>query len=91
MYEMKILGQQGDVKVEWDPADSRSVEQAARMFEDLLEQGYNAYSTSGRRRTRVTKFNPKAGSLLMAPGAQPQGSGAKPAALAGGPPTAGAR
>lgn len=96
MGEMRIMGKQGDVKVQWDPNNSESVEKAEKEFDALREAGFEAYTDGlGTKKRRVKKFSPKAAVYVMAPGARTkvekqaaQTTGrraARPKAMAGGP------
>lgn len=88
MGEMRVLNDQGDVKVEWDPADRESVAKAKAEFERLQGEGYLFYEVTDARGKQVKKFTKGLGRVLAAPGAQSAKDKAtkqRPAAMAGGP------
>ncbi len=88
MGEMRVLSQQGDERLEWDPADKASTAAAKAEFARRQEEGYLFYEVEEARGKPVTKFNPKAGKLIAAPGARSDAdkkAGARPRAMAGGP------
>lgn len=88
MGEMRWLSQEGDERLEWDPADKKSVAEAKKKFAALKEDGYLFYEVAETRGKAIEKFDPKVGKILAAPGAAnaaERESGARPAAMRGGP------
>lgn len=88
MGEMRVLNDQGDVKVEWDPADRESVAKAKAEFERLQGEGYLFYEVAEARGKQIKKFTKGLGKVLAAPGARSDADKrreARPAAMAGGP------
>lgn len=88
MGSMTILNRTGDETLEWDPAHQESIDTAQAKFDDLKKQGYNFYETVETRGKQVTKFDPKAGKLIAAPGAKSASdkqTGKRGRAMAGGP------
>lgn len=94
MGEMRWLSEEGDERLEWDPADKASVKAAKDKFEKLQQDGYLFYEVAEARGKPVSAFSAKAGKLLAAPGARSAAdkkAGARPRAMAGGPNESGAR
>lgn len=90
MGEIRVLNRQGDVKVEWDPADADSVTKAKKEFEQLKKDGYEFFEVSEAKGKRVERFSKKHGKLIAAPGvktATDKKTGSRPRAQAGGPNT----
>lgn len=70
MGEMRIMCSIGDKKVEWDPQDDKSINNARKKFKDYLKKGYKIYRTdsSGKKRGWFVKeFPPHAGILVLIP------------------------
>lgn len=69
MPEMNIMDLSGHSKIEWDPDDPESVENARKMFDDLLEKGYAAFRVKyvADKGENVKEFDPEAHELLMVP------------------------
>lgn len=96
---MRVLCDQGDVIVQWDPADKDSVAQAKDEFAKLKSDGYEFYESSGGPVTkdtqakRVTTFKKSLGSVIAAPGVKTKSDVAstgtakpsRPRAMAGQP------
>lgn len=88
MGTMRVLTQAGDVGVEWDPADKESVKQAKDEFARLKKEGYEFFEVAETKGKRVTRFNKNLGKVIASPGvqsAQDKTTGARPAAMGGGP------
>jgi hypothetical protein len=70
MGELRYLDASGDQKVTWDPKNTDQTEIAKMTFDKLKAKGYKAYSVKkdGSKNKVLSKFNPKAGLLIMAPG-----------------------
>lgn len=88
MGEMRWLSQEGDERLEWDPADKAAVKVAKERFASLQEEGYLFYEVAETRGKPISKFDAKAGRIIAAPGARSasdKASGARPRAMAGGP------
>jgi predicted helicase len=88
MGSITILNRTGDERIDWDPADPDEVRKAAAEFERLKGEGYNFYAVEDAKGKQVKRFDPKAGKLIAAPGAQSADDkrrGARPRAMAGGP------
>lgn len=100
MGVIRVLSEEGDIRVEWDDNDKESVDKARAEFERLQADGYELYRASNNR--RVKTFNPGHHALIAAPGTKKEksaesrkaalkGTRARPAAMAGGPNTRVAR
>lgn len=59
----------GDLKVVWDPENSDEVDHAQKTFDEMREKGFTAYSVDrkGEQAEVVTKFDPDAEALILAP------------------------
>ena len=67
---MRIMSpQHGDYKQTWDPDNADEVAQAEKTFNDLRKKGMVGYHVGrkGKKTTVMTKFDPDAESLIMAP------------------------
>jgi hypothetical protein len=68
--QLAVMGQRGDTKIFWDPAQEAEVENARRTFEDLVtRKRYAAFSVRahGEQGERVRTFDPAAESLILVP------------------------
>lgn len=68
-HVMKILDNQGDTRITWDKENGKEAKEAKQKFEDLLKQGYKAYSvrTNGEKGRRIEEFDVDAQEILMLP------------------------
>jgi 23S rRNA G2069 N7-methylase RlmK/C1962 C5-methylase RlmI len=66
---MKILDVNGDTRITWDKENGKEALEAKQKFEDLLKQGYKAYSVtaSGNKGRRIEEFDVDAQEILMIP------------------------
>jgi hypothetical protein len=64
------MRQAGDSKIIWDPENDDQTEIAEMSFDKLKKKGYKAFKVDkkGDPKTEISKFNPKAGRLIMVPG-----------------------
>lgn len=62
----------GDTKVIWDPDNEDEVEAAEVQFDALIEKGFAAFKVDkkGDKGTKIKKFNPDAGKIIMVPKVQ---------------------
>ncbi len=69
MGEIRELCSKGDSRQTWDPKNKDEVELAREHFNALIEKGFTAFSVTkeGEKHKRITKFNPKAGKIIMVP------------------------
>jgi hypothetical protein len=69
MGEFRILGPEGDTKTIWDPENEEEVEIARETFDRLTKKGYNAFNVDakGKKSTRMEKFDPSAGKIILTP------------------------
>jgi hypothetical protein len=60
---------QGDYKVTWDPENEDEVKAAQKSFDDLRKKGMACYSVTkkGAKGRVLTKFDPDAEAMIMAP------------------------
>lgn len=88
MGEIRVLNEQGDVTVTWDPKDAESVKRAEAEFERLKADGYDFFTVVETKGKAIKKFDPTLERLIAAPGARKpaeQKRGHRPKAMAGGP------
>jgi hypothetical protein len=66
---MRVLCDEGDQKVVWDPDNEDQTEVAKMTFDKLKEKKYTAWlvDKKGEAKKEIKKFNPKTGSLIMIP------------------------
>ena len=69
MGEMRVMGSTGDTKVMWDPQKDDEVKAAEAQFDILMGKKYKAYKVDkeGDKGSEITKFDPSAGKIIMAP------------------------
>lgn len=97
MGELRVMTQEGDIRLTWDPDREASVAQTRQEFDRLRRDGYDIYRVTAKGRKsskRVDTFDPVARELLAVPGVQSQvertvgrkiGGQVRPRAMAGGP------
>jgi hypothetical protein len=73
-HVLKELNHKGDTRIQWDPDDPNSVEQARRTFNELKKKGYAAFRVNrkGDKGETMKEFDPEALSITMSP---PQAGG----------------
>lgn len=66
---MNIMDRTGHTSITWDPDKKVEVDVAKDTFERLVKEGYNAFEveSSDKAGKRMTKFDPKAGKIMMVP------------------------
>jgi len=70
--QLRITGHEGDVSHEWDKNDPGSVQEAERVFNDLLHSRKGmAFKMEGIVGERLLKFDPDAKEIILF--GQPQG------------------
>lgn len=69
MGELRQMDLSGDTKVEWDPYKPEETEVARNTFQQLKDKGYYAYrvNAAGGRGEMISKFDPHAQKIIMAP------------------------
>jgi len=69
MGELAIISKEGDTKVIWDPKNEDEVEAAEDQFDTLIDKGFLAYKVNknGDKGTAISKFDPKAGKIILTP------------------------
>lgn len=90
MGEIRVLTQQGDERLEWDPNDKESTAKAKAEFDRLKKEGFLFYEVAEARGRPVEKFSKKLGKVIAAPGARSDANkraGTRQRAMAGGPNT----
>ena len=68
-HVMKVLCEKGDERLTWDCENGREAKEAKKKFQDLLKNGYKAYSVdnSGKKNRRIQEFDVDAEEILMVP------------------------
>jgi hypothetical protein len=66
---LKILDTTGDTRITWDKENGKEALEAKQKFQDLLKQGYKAYSVtaSGNKGRKIDEFDVDAQEILMIP------------------------
>ena len=66
---LKILRNEGDTRVTWDPDNDDELEAAEAQFDTLIEKGFTAFAVKkdGSKGRKTTKFKPDAGAIIMVP------------------------
>ncbi len=69
VHVMKIMDRTGHTEISWDPTKPVEVSVAEAAFDKLIKERYSAFEVDedGDRGERITKFNPKAGKIMMVP------------------------
>lgn len=59
----------GDYKIIWSKSQPAEVKNAERTFNELIKDGYSAYSVAdnGDQGAKITKFDPAAERIVMVP------------------------
>jgi hypothetical protein len=67
--ELAIMNHTGDLKVMWDPDSKDETKAAKKQFEEMREKGYQAFAVDrkGEKTEVISKFDPDAGRIIMAP------------------------
>lgn len=66
---MHIMDRTGHTSITWDPDKAFEVGMAKDAFDKAVKEGYQAFSVGkdDERGSRLTKFDPKAGKIMMVP------------------------
>jgi hypothetical protein len=68
MNEFKVLDPNGHTRTAWDTASPEEVENARRVFDDLMSRGYRAFRMAGGGEgVPRSKFDPKDKETLLVP------------------------
>jgi hypothetical protein len=71
MGEMSVMGRAGDTRLSWDPTDTKSVEEARGMFDELMKtKRYLAFSINpadDSKGVQITAFDPVATKIIISP------------------------
>ena len=69
MGALKIISNEGDTRVMWDPKNDDEVEAAEAQFDALIEKGFTAFAVKkdGEKGKKISKFDPDAGKIIMVP------------------------
>ena len=54
-------------KVTWDEADAEQVSRAEEMFQKYLQEGWMAFSESGKERRQIFRFDPSLARIILVP------------------------
>ena len=88
MGEFRILTPNGDERLEWDPADTKSVKAAKDRFDALKKDGYEFYEVTETKGKRVERFSKGLGKLIAAPAGRTEADkarGTRQRGMGGGP------
>jgi hypothetical protein len=66
---MKILCDKGDERLVWDKENGKEAKEAKAKFEDLIKNGYTAFSvdSKGKKNRKIEEFDVDAEEILMVP------------------------
>lgn len=69
MGELRILGEKGDVKIEWDPDNDSEVEVAEKFFKENVKKGFKPFRMydAGKQGAPLEKFDKYAEKILFLP------------------------
>lgn len=69
MGELRVMGESGDVKVEWNPDVEVEVEMAEKAFKENTKKGYKAFRIDVRAKKgeELDKFDKWAERILFVP------------------------
>lgn len=69
MNEFKVLDPNGHTRTTWDTSSAEDVENARRVFNDLMKRGYRAFRMDERAGEGVPRsaFDPKERETLLVP------------------------
>ena len=84
MGQLRVMGPQGDITIEWDPSDGESVAKAREEWKTLKEQGFDFFAEG----KQVKRFSKKLAKVVAAPGVRKKAEkkeGKRPKAMSGGP------
>lgn len=68
--QMRVMGEVGDWKHEWNPDNPKEVDQMRKTFEhNVDDKGFKAFrlDEKGRRGEQIYKFDPKAARIVLVP------------------------
>jgi hypothetical protein len=66
---LKVMGENGDDRVLWDPDDQKQVMKAGTRFAELVKKGFRMFlmDDTGKKGKQITDFDPSAGAILAVP------------------------
>ena len=64
--ELRVMGPEGDQRIEWDTEVQETVDTAKAQFSRLLLNGHVGFVTTGTPR-KLEEFDPEAGRIVMTP------------------------
>jgi hypothetical protein len=69
MNELKVLDPNGHTRTTWDTASPEEIENARRIYEDLMRRGYRAFrmQEGGRDGVPASGFDPRERETLLVP------------------------
>lgn len=69
MGELKIISEEGDTKVVFDPENKDEVKAAKKQFDDLISKGFSAFKVkkSGEKGKKITQFDKESGRIILVP------------------------
>lgn len=68
-HTLHVIDQTGDTKLIWDDENSDEAKAAKKLFKDLKEKGFIAYTVSegGDKKDIIHEFDPNLGAIIMIP------------------------
>jgi hypothetical protein len=68
-HVMNVLDRSGHMRVEWSPTVPAEVDNARDIFDNMTEQGYQAFRVEGadRQGARIKEFDPTAAKIMLIP------------------------
>ena len=69
MGELRVMDQKGDIKTIWDPENEDEIQAAEDQFDNLIDKKFLAFKVKkdGKKGSKITKFDPDAGKIIMSP------------------------
>lgn len=69
MNEFKVLDPNGHTRTTWDTASPEEIENARRIYNDLIKRGFRAFrmEEGGREGVPARRFDPKDKETLLVP------------------------
>ena len=69
MGELRLMSEDGDLKIVWDPENDDEVAAVESKFDELVGKGFKAFSVkkNGNRGVEIKEFDPGAGKIILVP------------------------
>ncbi len=66
-HVLRILDQNGDTKLTYDPADAEAVREVERRFARLMDRNFVAFDVSTQPGRIISAFDPQAREIIISP------------------------